>query len=75
MAQVQVRPVYPVNDFCRDFGVKRSTAYAEIRAGRLKAFKIGDKTMIAGEDALAWREEYRKAGYRRAAYPAAQIAA
>jgi hypothetical protein len=71
MDQISIRPAYPIGDFCRDFGIGTSTAYAEIRAGRLKAFKIGDKTMVAGEDALAWREQYRAQGYRRAAYPAA----
>jgi hypothetical protein len=64
MDQVSVRPVYPIVAFCREFGIGLSKGYAEIRAGRLKAFKIGDKTMIAGEDALAWREQYRAQGYR-----------
>jgi hypothetical protein len=71
MSRVRVRPAYPLKGFCQDFGVGLSTAYAEIRAGRLKAFKVGDRTMVAGEDALAWRDRYREAGYRRAAYPAA----
>jgi hypothetical protein len=75
MDGISIRPVYPVDDFCRDFGVSRSTAYTEIRAGRLKVFKIGDRTMVAGEDALAWRERYRAQGYRRAVYPAAPLAA
>lgn len=71
MDQINLRPSYTVDGFCQDFGVGRSTAYAEIRAERLKAFKVGDRTLIAGEDALAWRNRYREAGYRRAAYPAA----
>jgi hypothetical protein len=71
MDQINVRPSYTVDAFCQDFGVGKSTAYAEIRAGRLNAFKVGDRTLIAGEDALAWRNGYREAGYRRAAYPAA----
>jgi hypothetical protein len=69
MGQISVRPAYTVDAFCGDFGIGRSTFYAEVRAGRLKAFKIGDKTMIAGEDGLAWREQYRAQGYRRGAYP------
>ena len=69
MGQLKVLPIYPMDDFCRDFGVGRSTAYAEIRAGRLKAFKVGDKTMVAGEDAMAWRDRHREAGFRKAAYP------
>lgn len=61
MDQIEIRPVYPIDHFCKDFGVRRSKAYAEIRAGRLRAFKVGPRTMVAGEDALAWRERYRGA--------------
>jgi hypothetical protein len=60
--QVQIRPAYQLDDFCRSFGISRSKAYAEMRAGRLRAFTIGDRRMIAGEDALAWRDRYRRAG-------------
>ncbi len=69
MDGICVKPTYPIDGFCQDFGVGRSTAYAEIRAGRLKAFKVGNKTMIAGEDALAWRNRHREAGYRKAPCP------
>jgi Helix-turn-helix domain len=69
MDQVNPRPAYTIDGFCEAFGVGRSTAYAEIRAERLKAFKIGNKTMIAGEDALSWRNAYREAGYRKAPSP------
>ena len=34
-------------------------AYREIKAGRLRTFRFGKLVMIAGEDALAWREQYR----------------
>jgi|tagenome__1003787_1003787.scaffolds.fasta_scaffold20100483_1 hypothetical protein len=71
MDKVRIRPVYSVDDFCSDFGISRSTFYAEVRAGRLGPFKIGDRTYVAGEDGLAWRDRYRKAGYHRAAHPAA----
>ena len=69
MDQLKVRPVYSVDEFCQDFAVSRTTAYAEIQAGRLSAFKIGLRTMVAGEDAMAWRDRHREAGFRRAAYP------
>jgi hypothetical protein len=62
-----LRPVYPLNDFCQEFGIRRSMAYREIKAGRLRAFKFGKLTMVAGEDALAWREQYRKADQQLAA--------
>ena len=54
-----IRPNYPINDFCEQFGFGRSFVYAEIRAGRLNAFKIGPRTCIAGDDAVAWLNSYR----------------
>jgi hypothetical protein len=67
MNQVRVRPAYPLNEFCREFGVGRTRAYAEIQIGRLKVYKVGNKTMVAGEDALAWRDSYRNAQPQRTA--------
>ena len=58
---LQVKPVYTLQDFCRDFGICRSLAYEEIRDRRLRAYKVGASTRIAGEDALAWRDSYRDA--------------
>lgn len=54
-----IRPNYPINAFCEQFGFGRSFVYAEIRAGRLRSFKIGPKTCIAGDDAVAWLNSYR----------------
>lgn len=45
---------YPLPDFCKAFGVGRSKAYEEIRAGRLKARKSGVRTIILAADADAW---------------------
>ncbi len=61
MGQVQVRPQYRLLEFCKEFGIGRTHAYAEIQAGRLRVFKVGKLTMVAGEDALAWRDAYRNA--------------
>lgn len=58
---LNVRPVYTMEAFCRDFGICRSLAYEEIRARRLRVYKVGASTRIAGEDALAWRDLYRGA--------------
>jgi hypothetical protein len=60
MHRVQVKPVYSVEDFCNNFSLGKSKFYEEIRLGRLKAFKIGDRTVIAGEDAMLWRDRYRR---------------
>ena len=59
MAQVHVRPAYQLESFCQDFGVKLSRAKREIREGRLPAFRIGRFILVAGEDALEWRDLYR----------------
>ena len=59
MTALQIKPVYTLPEFCRDFGIGRSFVYDEIKAGRLRAFKVGACTRIAGEDALTWRELYR----------------
>lgn len=40
--------------FCNWAGIARSTVYKEIASGRLKARKIGSKTIIARDDADAW---------------------
>jgi hypothetical protein len=40
------RLAYPLNDFADAIGVGRSKLYAEIRAGRLKAKKVGSRTII-----------------------------
>jgi len=65
--QIQVRPQYRLNEFCEAFGIGRTQAYLEIQAGRLRTFKVGKLTMVAGEDALAWRDSYRDSQPPRAA--------
>jgi hypothetical protein len=45
---------YPLPDFCRAFGIGRTKAYQETRAGRPKARKSGVRTIILAADAEAW---------------------
>jgi hypothetical protein len=40
------RLAYTLNEFCRAAPCSRTTAYAEIRAGRLRAKKLGSRTII-----------------------------
>ena len=61
MAQVRVRPVYPLEDLAADFGVPLNLVRREIREGRLPAFRIGRLVRVAGEDALEWLDRYRDA--------------
>jgi hypothetical protein len=60
MHTIEVRPSYRLVEFCKAFGVGRCLAYLEIAAGRLKVFKVGKLTMVAGEDALSWRDLHRR---------------
>jgi hypothetical protein len=46
-------------EFCNWAGICPVTAYREISEGRLRAIKIGRKTMVAPQDATAWRDALR----------------
>jgi excisionase family DNA binding protein len=43
-----------VKEFCADYGVGRTFTYSEIKAGRLRAVKAGDRTLILQDDSEAW---------------------
>jgi len=43
-----------VDEFMAAYGPGRTTTYEEIKAGRLKALKLGRKTLIPRESADAW---------------------
>lgn len=45
---------YTIKDFCAAYGIGRSLAYDEIKAGRLKARKVGNRTLILRVDAEEW---------------------
>jgi excisionase family DNA binding protein len=45
---------FPISEFCRRYGIGRTTAYAEIAAGRLCAVKVGKRTLITADAAEAW---------------------
>ncbi len=47
---------YTLPDFLTRFGVSRTQAYRELNAGRLKAIKRGNRTIITAEAAQAWLE-------------------
>lgn len=48
------RRAYRIKDFCAAFGIGRTTVYGEIRAGRLRAVKVLDRTLIPSESADEW---------------------
>ena len=67
VTQLMIRPSYRLSDFCDQFAIGRTAAYAEIAAGRLRVYKVGKLVIVTGEDALAWRELHRTSSGRQAA--------
>jgi excisionase family DNA binding protein len=45
---------FPIGEFCRVYGIGRTTAYYEIAARRLRAVKVGRRTLITQDAAEAW---------------------
>ena len=45
---------YSVDVFCERFGVGRTTAYREIKTGRLHVVKVGKRTLITADAAELW---------------------
>ena len=52
--ELKMSPALTLKDFCDAYRVCRETAYQQIRAGRLRAVKLGRKTLILRADADAW---------------------
>ena len=48
------RRAFGIDEFCRRYGVGRTTAYAEMTAGRLRRRKVGKRSLITEDDAEAW---------------------
>jgi hypothetical protein len=43
--------------FSEDYAIGRTKAYEELRSGRLRARKIGTRTIISQDDAEAWLQQ------------------
>jgi excisionase family DNA binding protein len=48
------REAFAVREFCARYGICRQTFYDEVRRKRLRAVKLGKKTVILKSDAEAW---------------------
>ena len=46
---------FSVEEFARSHGISRSTAYLQIKMGRLRVAKVGRRTLVTVEAAAAWR--------------------
>jgi excisionase family DNA binding protein len=53
-AETSPQRVFSIEEFCRNFGVGRTKVYEELKLGRLRARKIGRRTIITAEDAGSW---------------------
>ncbi|MFZ2081327.1 MAG: helix-turn-helix domain-containing protein [Xanthobacteraceae bacterium] len=48
---------FSIAEFCRRYGVGRTKAYEELRQGRLRARKIGRRTIVTKDDADDWLQQ------------------
>ncbi len=53
------RLAYGIEQAVEATSVGRSLLYEQIKAGKLKTFKIGTRTLIAAEDLIAWLDLYK----------------
>jgi excisionase family DNA binding protein len=49
-----IREAFAVREFCARYGICRQTFYEEVKRGRIKAKKLGKKTLILRADAENW---------------------
>lgn len=47
---------YSIAEFCQLVGLGRTGAFKEIRLQRLKAIKVGRRTLIPAAEVMAWLE-------------------
>jgi excisionase family DNA binding protein len=51
---IEIKAAFSIREFCARYGICRDTFYSEIRRGRLRAIKLGRKTIVLRSDADAW---------------------
>ena len=64
------RGAFSVHEFCEWAGIGRTKAFEQIAAGRLRASKIGKRTLIRITDAEAWLESLPSTNAAQAAHHA-----
>ena len=45
---------FSLNEFCNRYGIGRTTAYEEIKAGRLQVVKAGKRSLVPADAAESW---------------------
>jgi excisionase family DNA binding protein len=56
------REAFAVREFCARYGICRDTFYEEVRRGRLRALKLGKKTIVLKVDAESWAKSLPELG-------------
>ena len=58
---------HSIEDFCDRYGIGRTQAYEEVKAGRLKAKKVGRRTIVPDEAGQEWLASLPSAATEKAA--------
>jgi excisionase family DNA binding protein len=56
------REAFAVREFCDRYGICRDTFYSEVKRGRLRALKVGKKTLVLKSDAESWAKSLPELG-------------
>ncbi len=62
---------YDVDGICDAYKISRSQFYLELKAGRIRAFKVGKRTLVSYEAAQEWQRQLEAEGYRASKAPTA----
>jgi excisionase family DNA binding protein len=57
-----MKRAYSISEFCEVYELGRTKTYQEIKTGRLRAVKVGSKTIIRTDDAEEWLASLEAAG-------------
>ena len=55
-----LRGTLSIDGFCKLYGLGRTFAYEQIKQGKLRAVKCGNRTLILKHDAEAWVRSLRQ---------------
>jgi excisionase family DNA binding protein len=59
---VSSKEAFAVREFCDRYGICRDTFYSEVKRGRLRALKVGKKTLVLKSDAESWAKSLPELG-------------
>jgi excisionase family DNA binding protein len=54
MSAASGKRAFSIAEFCENYGIRRTKAYEEIKAGRLRIVKVGRRSLVRETDAESW---------------------